>query len=278
MSRHHDLRPVRRLHARFSVHSKRQRNRNLQIENLESRVVLSGLPEAEGSTCEPAVAAVPPAVELNDPATIISMSAIPAPLPAPEAPQPVSAAPEVPLAETCSDVQAADTIFTQSDTSYIGAMFASAYPTTTYPTTSYPTTSYPTMSDPTTSTTDVLLDPVGMLPPPLPPPPPPLPPPPEDGGTPTPTPDPLLPPSIINFEGENQLGYWVFRGNVTDDKNPAGLKVYFGGLLAGRTTVVDQFSFFEILVSLGVGTVGYVTAYTIDGDGLKSNVVSYRIV
>jgi hypothetical protein len=70
----------------------------------------------------------------------------------------------------------------------------------------------------------------------------------------------------------------LLQGGVVDDKDPAGLTVYFGGLLAGRTAIVDRFGTFELIVALGSGIVGYVNAYTIDRDGLRSDTVLLRIV
>jgi hypothetical protein len=87
-----------------------------------------------------------------------------------------------------------------------------------------------------------------------------------------------VPPRIVDFEGENELGYWLLQGRVTDDKDPTGLMVYFGGVLAGQRAIVDRFGTFELIFQVGSGIVGYVDAYTVDRDGLRSETVVLRIV
>ncbi len=76
MSRPHDLRTARLLRLRLSTLSRRRSIRNLQMENLESRVVLSGLPELAASAPE-TPADIPPAeIELEGPETIVSLNSV----------------------------------------------------------------------------------------------------------------------------------------------------------------------------------------------------------
>jgi len=87
----------------------------------------------------------------------------------------------------------------------------------------------------------------------------------------------LLPPLIIEFAADAEHDLWRFCGHVLDDKPVAGLTVYFGGLLEGLTAQVDRFGMFELFVTLGPHPDGTATAYTIDGDGLRSETVSVII-
>ena len=67
MSRQYDLRTARLLRSRLSTLAGRRYIRNLQMENLESRVVLSGLPELAASAPEPPVDLPPAEIELEGP-------------------------------------------------------------------------------------------------------------------------------------------------------------------------------------------------------------------
>ncbi len=84
------------------------------------------------------------------------------------------------------------------------------------------------------------------------------------------TPD-LAPPVISDFSSNEEAGFWEFTGKVTDDKDVNGLVVRFGGLLSGKTAVVNSDGFFFITATFPPNTTGGVTAITTDGDGLDSN-------
>ncbi len=279
MSRQHDLRTARLLRSRLSTLSGRRYIRNLQMENLESRVVLSGLPELAATAPEPPVDLPPAEIELEGAeasASVNSVAVAPVPTiptePSSIAPQPVS------LDDASIDAQAVDSLFAQ--------------------TASPSEFTVPAASDATLAASNLVLNTGGSEPvlaaaptgdgdtpnpdEPTPVPPPPVTPPPVTPPPVTPPPPvtspPLVPPRIVDFQGEGQSGYWLLQGSVTDDKDPAGLTVYFGGLLAGRTATVDRFGTFELIVALGSGIVGYVNAYTIDRDGLRSDTVLLRIV
>ncbi len=101
--------------------------------------------------------------------------------------------------------------------------------------------------------------------------------PPGGGNTPKDPDRPLMPPVITEFDGEYDAGVWAFSGMVLDDKAVIGLTIHFGGLLAGHTTTVDANGFFEYLVILPRNAVGSVNAYTIDRDGLRSELVSFWV-
>jgi hypothetical protein len=81
----------------------------------------------------------------------------------------------------------------------------------------------------------------------------------------------LAPPVISQFVADELDGLWRITGRVTDDKSVAGLRVDFGGLLAGEHAIVNAEGFFSITVPFAPGTWGAVTAVTTDSDGLESN-------
>ena len=279
MSRQHDLRTARLLRSRLSTLSRRGYVRNLQIENLESRVVLSGLPELAATTQEPPVDLPPAEIELEGPGTLVSPDSV-AVTPVPTiATEPSSIVPQpVALDDTSIDAQAVDSVFAQAVSST--GLTVPAASEAKLPDSSLALNtggSEPALAAASTGdgTTPNPVEPTPVTPPPVTPPP--VTPPPVTPPPPVTSP-PLVPPRIVDFEGESQAGYWLLQGSVTDDKDPAGLTVYFGGLLAGRTAIVDRFGTFELIVALGSGIVGYVNAYTIDRDGLRSDTVLLRIV
>jgi hypothetical protein len=89
--------------------------------------------------------------------------------------------------------------------------------------------------------------------------------------------DPLLPPTITEFEGLQEIDVWLFNGFVLDDKDVDGLTVTFGGVLDGETAEVDAEGYFELVVQLPVGSRGVVTAHTVDRDDLGSNTAKYYL-
>jgi hypothetical protein len=90
---------------------------------------------------------------------------------------------------------------------------------------------------------------------------------PGDPGGPT---EPVGRPVIVGFNAQTEPPIWRFFGHVEDNTSVEGLTVYFGGLLRGRMAIVDPSGLFEIITSLGPNPLGYVSAYVIDGDGLRS--------
>jgi len=86
--------------------------------------------------------------------------------------------------------------------------------------------------------------------------------------------DPALqPPKIFNFVGEEENGYWLFSGQVTDDQSVEGLTIEFGGLLEGQTAEVNSEGWFLITAYFGPDVQGVVSAMTADRDDLESNTV-----
>jgi len=91
-------------------------------------------------------------------------------------------------------------------------------------------------------------------------------------------PDPVLsPPVITSFSGTSEAGFWQFTGQVTDDKSVSGLVVSFGGLLDGETATVNQDGIFSFTIFLPLSTIGSVTAITTDLDDLDSN-LAYTMI
>lgn len=83
-------------------------------------------------------------------------------------------------------------------------------------------------------------------------------------------------PVISNYGDEHAGGWHRLYGLVTDDLDPTGLTVYFGGLMTGSVLVgaADTFSMlFEISPSVH-GTIG---AYTMDIDGHLSNFAVFNV-
>ncbi len=82
---------------------------------------------------------------------------------------------------------------------------------------------------------------------------------------------PLSPPRITDFVAARNGDIWQLSGHVTDDKSVTGLVVQFGGLLPGSSAVVNEQGYFQIVVTFPPGTSGLVIAHTTDTDGLTSN-------
>ncbi len=100
---------------------------------------------------------------------------------------------------------------------------------------------------------------------------------------PGPDPDPPQqnsPPTIIEFtavEDPVEAGLWTFTGQVVDDEDPAGLEVWFGGILEEEPSVyTDEIGFFELTVALGT-RIGTASAETEDRDGAPSNVATVEL-
>ncbi len=87
----------------------------------------------------------------------------------------------------------------------------------------------------------------------------------------TSTTPPIAPPVISNFYAVESDGYWQIGGSVTDDQSVAGLTITFGGLLTGHTASVNSQGIFSLTVLFPPGTNGGITAITTDTDGLQSN-------
>ena len=81
---------------------------------------------------------------------------------------------------------------------------------------------------------------------------------------------PGLPPWINDFAAILEDGYWRLQGSVLDDSSPAGLTVYFGGILNAQTTT-DENGAFELIVADSDLGVGWIYAHTVDVDGLASD-------
>ena len=100
---------------------------------------------------------------------------------------------------------------------------------------------------------------------------------PEGEGPPGGTGDPLLPPTIVDFNYSRELDCWSFTGQVLDDKEVTGLVINFGGILAGKTAVVNEDGYFRLIIELPPNTGGFATAHTVDTDGLDSNTPQIQI-
>ena len=92
---------------------------------------------------------------------------------------------------------------------------------------------------------------------------------------PVPVPPPNVPPRITGFVGGEGILEWTFEGRVIDE-NPIGLRVEFGGILAGHHTIVrDSEGYFDY--ALPLNTSGEATAQTVDDNQQHSNVARFRI-
>ena len=92
---------------------------------------------------------------------------------------------------------------------------------------------------------------------------------------PVPVPPPNTPPTITGFVGSEGILEWTFEGQVLDE-NPIGLRVDFGGILAGHHAYVrDSEGYFDF--SLPLNTSGEATAQTVDDMQQSSNVARFRI-
>ncbi len=72
------------------------------------------------------------------------------------------------------------------------------------------------------------------------------------------------------FAMESTPGMWTFTGQIIDDESVDGLIVHFGGVLEGRSTMVNPDGTFELIVLLDPNTVGIATAVVTDWDGITS--------
>lgn len=225
MSRPQDPRTAKLSRSRLINTPRRRPTRDLQIECLESRVVLSGLPDVEVAT--PDLSA--------EPATATSAIA------------------ELANFVSSTDAETTDVVLAQSGVNTTGA--TTAAPTVTSPTNSTLTVVTPGPDILAGNNTGPTVPTVSVGPP-------------SGSGL------PLLPPIIENYSASCQGEYWRFSGRVLDDKDVAGLTIRFGGLLTGCTATVDEDGFFEYIAVLGFNPVGSVSAYTIDLDGLRSEIVS----
>jgi hypothetical protein len=219
MSRQQDPRTARLLRLGLPIAPRRRSTRDLQIECLESRVVLSALPNVESPA--------PAAVQLVETSGTVEL--------ANSVPSIDTATTNVALAQNAAvTVAAADSTLTTSNLV------------------------------PNTPASDVTVPTAPKL---------------ATGGPggPSGSGQPLLPPIIIEFDAECQNGVWLFSGHVLDDKDVTGLTIHFGGVLAGQTATVNDEGSFELIITLDPGTSGFATAYTIDRDGLKSEIASVRV-
>ena len=79
---------------------------------------------------------------------------------------------------------------------------------------------------------------------------------------PVPVPPPNVPPTITGFVGAEGVLEWTFEGQVIDE-NPIGLRIEFGGILAGHHAFVeDSEGFFDF--ALPLNSSGEATARTAD--------------
>jgi hypothetical protein len=82
------------------------------------------------------------------------------------------------------------------------------------------------------------------------------------------------PPSINGF-GWTRDGSWLrVTGSVSDDEDPTGLTINFGGLLQGGGTAVLDGDYFIFEIQIGNTVEGSVTAQVTDRSGLTSALVS----
>ena len=86
-------------------------------------------------------------------------------------------------------------------------------------------------------------------------------------------------PSILNFLGtELPTNTWKFTGSISDDVDPAGLIVTFGGVIpASTTTTVKANGTFEIIVVFSAPPIGIATAVITDGENLTSDLATFTI-
>ena len=80
-------------------------------------------------------------------------------------------------------------------------------------------------------------------------------------------------PQIIEFTWVLESGVYQFTGEVTDDTDPTGYVITFGGLLDGYTTIVDDENLFEFSLEIDFGSGGEISALTIDVGSLSSQLV-----
>ena len=91
-----------------------------------------------------------------------------------------------------------------------------------------------------------------------------------------------LAPVIDEFDATETLaGYYTFFGHVTDE-NPEGMVIYFGGgtsTMPGQSVTVnaDGSFFFSIQLQTNGSDAGSVEAWTIDNQGVVSQIASVEI-
>jgi hypothetical protein len=89
------------------------------------------------------------------------------------------------------------------------------------------------------------------------------------------------PPVISNFQVVSEDGndLWTISGTVTDDTNPTGYVVSFGGVLANYnfTATVNPDGTFSVTEDLPDLQMGSATAMTVDAQGLDSNTAMYWV-
>jgi hypothetical protein len=219
MSRQLNPRTASLLRLRVPVALRRRSTRDLQIERLESRVVLSGLSNVE--------VPVPAAAQLVETRDTVELAVA--------VPSIDTATTNVALAQNAAGTVAA------ADSTLTTAALVSTIPVT-----------------------DVALPAAPTVPT-------------RGPGGPSGSGQPVLPPIIIEFDAACQNGVWLFSGRVLDDADVTGLTIHFGGVLAGRTATVNDEGCFELIITLGPGISGFATAYTIDRNGLKSEIESVRV-
>ena len=92
---------------------------------------------------------------------------------------------------------------------------------------------------------------------------------------PGPEPGPNVPPAIVDFTATEGIYEWTFEGRVVDE-NPMGMRITFGGLLAGEyTTVSSPDGYFYFMHEMT--TSGQVTAQTVDDAGQASNTATAQV-
>ncbi|MDX1947811.1 MAG: Ig-like domain-containing protein, partial [Pirellulaceae bacterium] len=85
------------------------------------------------------------------------------------------------------------------------------------------------------------------------------------------------PPVISEFSVET-IGGWIwFEGLVTDDDDPTGLLVQFGGCLGSFVATVESSDRFSLMKEYVVGTHGEFTAYVVDQHGNRSATITRQI-
>jgi hypothetical protein len=85
-----------------------------------------------------------------------------------------------------------------------------------------------------------------------------------------------MPPEITLNYYEDVDDMWVFYGTVTDE-NPGTCIVSFGGLLDGKTALVNKDGSYVLYVLLTNGEEGEVTAQTTDEVGEASNIAQVYV-
>jgi hypothetical protein len=309
MSRQQGPRTIRLPGTNALHRTARRRTRNLRIEGLERRLVLSSLPEVLATVAEPtgeSVSATAPLTDLaNDSAQQVDMvfqtadgvvhvqpptgdtpitvrqfidyqaqSVVEIDLDGHWTAYPVDSVTEIQvhaLSDQQSVVVSANVMVPVEviDTAAIDAAYAQS---------DLLSATSSAEQDAALLSTDTDLWAAASLPSDVPPASPLDPPPPGGGGMPEnpPPPPELIPPTITYFDAQSEGNIWRFYGQVTDDKPTEGIKVFFGGVLQGRTTLVDQFGFFELIVQLPPpppGYTQYASAYAVDRDAMSSKMV-----